>query len=236
MLHAAVPEPSRPLDMSAIHRRARLRGWRRVMTWVAGAGAVLVAGIGISDSLVLNTNEGGRTGGGDAQRPATVDQTRTEEAPAGVATRSGTARRSASGSGKREGAASTPAPTTTIAVDEFPPRDSCSVDTAGLAVNQSRQCSFTATEKGGASMESDAPASSYDTQSAHGEVFVTRDGKRTSEWNSDDCGFKADAGEAGVFAGNCIVYVVQPGDRVEVVITKTRDDPFVVTLGAGKGW
>jgi hypothetical protein len=29
---------------------------------------------------------------------------------------------------------------------------------------------------------------------------------------------------------------LQPGDLVEVVLTKQRDDPFNITLGAGKDW
>jgi hypothetical protein len=236
LLHAAAPEPTRPLDMAAIHRRARLRGWRRVIAAVAGTGALLVAGIGVSDSLVVHADNRGRSGGRDAQRPVTVDNHSNGALPAArVDARSATNKADASTGRPRE-LRSPPSTTTTTVVDAFPAREACSVDTAALGVSESRRCTFTATATGGVSMKSEAPASSYDTQPARGEVFVTRQGKRVSVWNSDDCGSRTSAGELAVFYGQCIGEFVHPGDRVEVVITKTRDDPFAVTLGAGKGW
>jgi hypothetical protein len=197
---------------------------------------LLVAGIGVSDSLVVHANNGGRSGGRDAQPRATVDKNATEApAAAGVAARRATNKADAS-AGRPHRLGSPPPSSTTTVVDAFPAREACSVDTAGLRVSESRRCSFTATATGGVSMKSDAPASSYDTQPARGEVFVTRQGKRARVWNSDECGKRANAGELAVFYGQCLDEFVHPGDRVEVVITKTRDDPFVVTLGAGKGW
>jgi hypothetical protein len=239
-LHAAAPTPARPLDLGAIRRRAAQRGLRRAVAWIAGGMVVLAAGIGVGDTVFVTSGGGGRhpTGGAFVPRPPDDDNGNAESPTPLASPRTGGHVR-AGATGTHTAAATHLVENAAVSGDDFPVRDACSLDTSGMAVGASRRCQFTATATGGAAITSEAPAESHQgTQEfAVGEVYVTRGGKRELMWRSDQCN-TADAYVAGVgaFYGQCDRPFIQKGDRVEVVLTKKAEAPFLLTLGAGKDW
>lgn len=88
-------------------------------------------------------------------------------------------------------------------------------------------------------MESDGPVTSAGTH-PEGRVTVTRDGVSTTyDVVSNRARAEDPAGEElGVFAGCGQGNFIQPGDLVEVVLTRTSSTPpaTTTTLTAGEGW
>ncbi|MEY2417435.1 MAG: hypothetical protein QOG90_115 [Actinomycetota bacterium] len=233
VLHAAAPVPRRELDVADLHRRARRRGLRRLLVWLTGLSAVVVAGFGVTDGFVVTAGKGGGGATRLPDSPTTIPVTMTTAAPGAVVT-SG---RNASSGGSARTPVRTPDAGTGIAAQPVS-ADACSVDTRGMTVGGVRQCQFVAASPGGASMTSSGSARSGKAteQIASGRVYVTRNGQRRLAWTSEHCGVDVHAGDGGVFAGSCAERFIAPGDLVDVELTLKRDDPFVVTLGAGKDW
>jgi hypothetical protein len=206
------------------------------VTWVAGGTALLVAAVGVGDTVLVNAGRGEHDTGATHVQPLPDDAAGDGEAA--IDAPSPTTRPVVSG--RTVG----PTPTTTrsdVAApkgDAFPERSACALDTRAMAAGETRACQFTANAAGGAHESSNAPAQSNQSteQLASGQVYVTRNGARTLAWRSDECGVDAHVGKAGVFAGECFEQFIRPGDRVEVVLTKKTPSDIVVTLGAGKDW
>ena len=247
LLHESAPTPSGPLDMSAVRSRARHGRLRRIGIWFAGLVAVAGVGIPASQGLLGSADRDSRDVAINTERkerepgdPATVLPSpggATVDDPSGLSVQGGQ-RQSRPESVAPTTQPRTP-PTTSAQPSSaavFPSQQECSVTTAGMRVGEQRRCRFSPTEVGGASIVTDGPAWSSGNAPAYGEVLVTRGGSTGVAWTSNESGAAVAAGEGAVFAGGCGRMFLQPGDLVEVVLTKQRDDPFNVTLGAGKDW
>jgi hypothetical protein len=252
LLHDSAPAPRRPLDLAAVHQRARLSGVRRRLLWLGGLGALLALPGGAG--ILAPAGDGGDTV--DSRRPPAITPDRPavgDDGPAADA--GGTAAPGdgddaiAAGTGTRGTPTTSPAPASSAAdagaptlvevgptggadgnvPTPFPSASACAVDDVGHVPGEERRCRFTATAGGGASLRSSGPTSSV---GARGRVIITRNGQTTThevQYQS------VRAGELGAFACGGLI---EPGDLVEVVLTtkSTPDDGTVTTLGAGEGW
>ena len=255
LLHESAPRPRSPLDLEALHARARRRTNRRFATWLGVAGLAL--GIGVPGGTVFVTADRGddhrvapptttttstpssADDATDADERSTATTGRGVSAAASsspaegrlVAPRPGTAASDAdAGPSSDAPPTSLRGTTSTTAAPraaEYPPAAACTVDNAGLGPNEQRRCRFTATAAGGASRRPYGD----EVNSPQGQVLVTRNGTTTAH----------PVFGAQVFAGDirrgCEDLFIQPGDLVEVVLTNaasgTRE---VMTIGAGERW
>lgn len=240
LLHEAAPQPLRPLDMTALRARARRRTARRVITWLAGLGIAVGAGLPVGGSLLVSAGDVERADRVSPDRSALSTLPPSEPGAGGV------------GSGKGPGLVGAPGPThpgeadpspvtTATAGDtgglalspsDYPAAASCSVDTTGLGDGEQRRCRFTATRGGGTDMTTNGPTNPAPGTPPSGDVTVTRNGVATTYHVRT-----AGAGDLSAFAG--CGDVIEPGDLVEVVLTNGISgdtDQWTTTLGAGEGW
>lgn len=262
MLHESAPTPRRPLDMVDVRRRAQRSGARRALAWLGAVGAVVALGVPVGGSLLAPAGEGAVDAVGGPRATTTTTSTpddvgfdgpesatRVAESPA---PETGTDAAGAAASLGTSGQASpdlspsptAPPPPAAVASDAddgaYPPGAGCSVDDAGLGPDERRTCRFTATEVGGASMQTDSAVDSPGTQ-PKGLVTVTRDGVSTTyELGTTRARAQDPTGEElGVFLDGCRHGpFIQPGDLVEAVITRTSSTPpaATTTLIAGEEW
>ena len=248
LLHESAPAPRRPLDLAAVHDRARRAGARRRLLWLGGLGSLLALPIGAGTFVPAHEGADGRVDAG-RKRPAVV-------APDDSSAADGTALAVAADAGKATGVGGSvrhSPPTATSAASSvgdplmdaievvpvvdgatavdasYPTAAACSVDDVGLAPRDERRCRFTASALGGASFRSNGPTSPV---GASGRVLVTRNGETTTYEVRHSV---VRVGE--VRTVYCGAYI-EPGDLVEVVLTveDVPDDGTTVTLGAGEGW
>ena len=253
LLHASAPTPQSPLDMAEISRRARRRSSRRLMTWLGVAGLTLGLGIPGGSILVTADNRHHEHAGPSPTLPltevtvgASIESTTTARPIGTVAGRpvpdagtGGAAVPSGTPAGRRGGTATAdeephttaaPPPTSTTVPSEsdpYPLAASCAVDNAGLRPSEQRRCRFTATTAGGASRRPYGD----EVHSPQGQVLVTRDGATTAH---PVVGVQAFAGDV---KRGCEELFIEPGDRVEVILTNSATGTqSIETIGAGEHW
>jgi len=240
LLHDAAPQPVAALDMAAVRSRAARRPRRRLVTWLAGLGAVIAAGVGVG----IPGGGGILVNAGQDDRPAVIesDSSRTDEIVDGTATawdpspgmddEAGFSPPVSSPSASSPASVPHPLAPTAAPSAAYPPMASCSVDNRDLGRGHSRSCRFTATTAGGWNYyqppnhlpsASDAPTVS---------VRVTRDGSTTVYSTR----MVRDGGPAGTYhLDGCTDDVIEPGDLVEVVITEPYDATVRTEMGGGAG-
>lgn len=226
LLHDAAPDPSGPVDVAEIHRRAEQRGVRRIVAWVASMG-VLLASLPVGNSLLLQSADDGEQAGPPATEESQGDDASTPEgdqappssqppsdasAPSTSAAPDDGDPQTASGTTPDGGGwtivvdYATPTPSTTspppvTGSATHPAESSCQVDTTDMAAGQQRVCRFTATDAGGAAMTGNT-VDGWESDVV-GEVTVTRDGNVVYVWNSDEHGAAVFAGNGGVRRDTC---------------------------------
>ena len=231
LLHDAAPTPAVALDMAAVRARARrttLR--RRVIAVLTGVGAAIGIGVPVGTGLLAPASQSERVGivGGERIEDHTLGDD--ERRASDVAALSATTVASILG---RSSATTTRSQTPTAPV-AYPSAAFCTVNDRDLVAGAQRSCRFTATKRGGASLQSDGSTAPPPGVSPKGEVRVTRGGETSTH---EVTNVRAKAGDAEVFAG--CSFFIEPGDLVEVVITSSAagaKDDATVTLGGGEGW
>ena len=247
LLHDSAPEPSAPLDMAAVRRRAQRTGMRRLAAWLAGLGAIVGIGFPVGGSILVNA---------DQSEPPRVDRVTPETVQGAKRVTTGTSVVEPDGDGApppgatrvtsrpaQLGGATTTSPPAASKADgdvepsvvanaearDYPPAAYCAVDNVGLGADQSRSCRFTATARGGGTVKSTSPV--YPPPGIRAQMRITRNGETNTYMIGHQ---RVQAGDAGTFYCGAMI---EPGDLVEVILTNSpAPDGSTSTAGAGDGW
>lgn len=249
LLNASAPTPTRPLDMRAVRRRAQRTRARRALAWLGAIGVLVGIGVPTGGALLspadrsrVDAIDGDRAIATTTSVVGEVDDS-SEVAPDSNSSEGA----SEAGQGVVGGDPGSPLlehPTTTRSTarpraDAYPRAAGCSVNDDGLAEEESRVCRFTATTRGNAYMRTDGGVHYFGVQ-PDGRVTVTRAGVSTT-YQVGNTGVTAEdpnGEEAAVFAGcGSNGTFIEPGDLVEVVLTRTSStEPTATTVLTAGEW
>lgn len=246
LLHEAAPRPVLTLDMAAVRARARRASMRRLAAWVAGAGAVIVAGIPVGSGLLVTGGESPAVGAVESVAPTvstTSTPTPSAAAPPPVAEKRTESASADAPASPASAAPSAPRPgpsreaTFSGGAEEYTHATACSVDSEGLSYGRRRVCRFTAVVAGGWNVYQSNPNPRSVTETPYAYVTVRRDGQATTYTTRK----VPDPGPSGAHhVEGCADDIIRPGDLVEVAVAQPSrvwmDLRTEIGVGAGLGW